>query len=142
MLADTFDAVLFAVLGSTKWTMRDLAARVGVSPKTIGRYVNGRAVPPVARRHGFVAALRDLDRPMLERVATSLGLSLDAIPPRPRTPADAATSQRILDAATLEVAERLDAGPIRVRAALARFVARLAEGNIDPGTAHALLTRG
>ena len=87
-------------------------------------------------------ALRDLDRPLLERVATSLGLSLDAIPPRPRTPADAATSQRILDAATLEVAERLDAGPIRVRAALARFVARLAEGNIDPGTAHALLTRG
>ena len=119
--------------------MERLAARFGVSTKTIGRYVSGQAVPPVARRHGLVALLHDVDRPLLARVVASLGLPKDAVPPPP--PPDSASAQRILDAAAQEVAERLDAGPIRVRAALARFALHLAEGNVDPGTAHALLTR-
>jgi hypothetical protein len=137
--ADTFDVVLLDLLRTMQWTQTQLATHWGVSTKTIGRYVSGQAVPPVSRRHGLLAALRDVDRPLLLRLAAPLGLSKDALPPRP--PADAASSQRILDAAVQEVAEKLDAGPIRVRAALARFVAQLAEGNVDPGTAHALLTR-
>ena len=53
-----FDAVLLELLRTTKWTQTLLAARLGVSTKTIGRYVNGQALPPSSRRH-IVAALRD-----------------------------------------------------------------------------------
>jgi transcriptional regulator with XRE-family HTH domain len=138
-VGDTFDAALIDLLATTKWTQRQLAARLGVSSKTIGRYVNGQAVPPASRRHGIVAALRDVDPPRLARVAASLGLSKDAVPPPP--PPAPVVAARVVDAASQEVAERLDAGPIRVRIALARFVAQLAEANVDPRTAHALLTR-
>jgi transcriptional regulator with XRE-family HTH domain len=136
---DTFRLALLALLGTTRWTQRELAARLGVSSKTIGRYVGGQALPPVPRRHHIVAALRDVDPAMLQRIAASLGLSKDVLPPRP--PADTVASQRILDAATQEVAEKLDAGPVRVRAALARFVGHLAEASIEPRLAYALLTR-
>jgi transcriptional regulator with XRE-family HTH domain len=137
--ADTFDLVMLDLLRAMGWTQRQLADRFGVSTKTIGRWVSGQAVPPVARRHGLVALLHDVDQPMLLRVVTSLGLPKAALPPPPSP--DSASAQRIVDAATQEVAERLDAGPIRVRAALARFVAHLAEGNVDPAAAQALLAR-
>jgi transcriptional regulator with XRE-family HTH domain len=133
--------VLLDVLGATQWTNVALAARLGVSTKTVGRYLHGQAVPPAARRHGILAALRDLEPSMLLRVAASLGLAEDALPRRPPPPADLNALQPIVEAAAQEVAERVDSGPIRVRAALAGFIARLAEGNVDMRSAHALLTR-
>jgi transcriptional regulator with XRE-family HTH domain len=138
-IVDTIDLVLLDLLRTAKWTQRQLAERLGLSTKTIGRYVCGQAVPPVSRRHAIVAALRDVDPPQLARIAASLGLSKDVLPPPPA--ADPAVAASVVDAASHEVAERLDAGPIRVRAALARFVAQLAEANVDPRTAQALLTR-
>jgi transcriptional regulator with XRE-family HTH domain len=138
-VVDTFDLALLGLLATTQWTQRQLAARLGVSSKTIGRYVSGQAVPPVSRRYAIVAELRDVDPPQLARIAASLGLSKDVLPPPPA--ADPAVAARVVDVATQEVAEKLDAGPIRVRAALARFVGQLAEANVDPRTAQELLTR-
>jgi len=138
-VVDTIDLALLDLLRTTNWTQLQLAARLGVSTKTIGRYVCGQAVPPVWRRHAIVAALRDVDPPQLARLAAALGLSKDVLPRPPA--AEPAVAARVVDAASQEVAEKLDAGPIRVRAALARFVAQLAEANVEPHTAHALLTR-
>lgn len=138
-VVDTLDDALLDLLRTTKWTQRQLAARLGVSTKTIGRYVCGQAVPPVSRRYAIVAALRDVDPPQLARIAASLGLSKDVLPPPSAAAPDVAA--RVVDAATQEVADKLDAGPIRVRAALARFVGQLADANVDPRTAQALLTR-
>jgi hypothetical protein len=140
-LPEAFDVVLRDVLRATTWTNVALAARLGLSSKTVGRYIHRQAVPPAARRHSILAALRELEPSLLMRLASSLGLAEDALPRRPPPPADLTALQPILEAATLEVAERLDSGPIRVRAALAGFIARLVEGNIDVRSAQALLTR-
>jgi transcriptional regulator with XRE-family HTH domain len=138
---DSFDRVLHAVRAATGWQLKDLAERFGISTKTIGRYISGQAVPPEARRHGIVHALRDLDPPLLTRVAASLGLSHEFERALPRPAPDAALAKVALDAAAQEVAERLDAGPLRVRAALSGFLSRLAEADLDVRTAQALLAK-
>jgi hypothetical protein len=47
--------------------------------------------------------------------------------------------QQAINAAVLEVAEKLDAGPIRVRAALAGFIGRLVQADVDARMARGLL---
>jgi transcriptional regulator with XRE-family HTH domain len=138
-VVDTFDTVLRDVLRVTGWRQLDLAARFGVSSKTIGRYVSGEAVPPMGRRHGIVHALRDLDPALLARVASSLGLSTEFERALPRPAPDPTLARQALDAALQEVAEKLDAGPLRVRAAMAGFLARLVQADVDAPMARAML---
>jgi len=138
-LADTFDVVLLDVLRVSGWKQRELAARLQISPKTLGRYLRGASTPPVGKRHGFVHGLRELDAALLRRVSVSLGLSDDFATGLPRPARDPDVLRKALEAAADDVAERLDTGPVRVRRALTVFLAHLVEAGLDASTAHALL---
>jgi transcriptional regulator with XRE-family HTH domain len=138
-MADTFDAVLRDVVHQMGWKQHELAQRLSVSPKTIGRYLSGKVMPPLARRHGMVHALRDIPRPLLTRVTTSLQVSDDFSAELPRPHRDPELARPGLEAAVIEVAEKVDSGPVRVRRALVLFLTRLIEADVDAKTAKELI---
>jgi transcriptional regulator with XRE-family HTH domain len=143
-LVDSFSAVLRDVCSSTRWTQRELARRLGISAKTVGRYVNDGMMPPASRRHGIVHALRGINPALLARVARSLDVADDfvqGLPQAPRVP-DASAVRSVVERAVLEAAERVDAGPGRTRTALQTFLARLAQAGIDRDEAHRALAAG
>ena len=140
-LVDTFRDVILAIRYTTGWTQPVLAQRLGISVRTLTRYTDGRKVPPPSRRHGIVHALSDLDPTLLARVVASLGVAHDfpaGAPVGPRV-LDPAVVHQTVEAAVIEAAERVDAGPTRTRLALATFLQRMAEQGIDGATARAVL---
>ena len=140
-LVDSFSNVLRHVRSATQWTQRELARRLGISTKTLGRYENDGVMPPAARRHGIVHALRGINPALLARVARSLDVADDFVEGLPQAPrvVDAGVVRGVVERAVLEAAERVDAGPGRTRAALQTFLARLAEAGIDRDAAHRVL---
>jgi transcriptional regulator with XRE-family HTH domain len=141
LLVDSFSNVLRDVRSATKWTQRALAFSLGVSPKTLGRYESGAAMPPVSRRHGIVHALRGINPALLFRVARSLDVADDFVEGLPHPPrvVDAGVVRGVVERAVIEAAERVDAGPGRTRTAIQTFLARLAEAGIDRDEAHRVL---
>jgi hypothetical protein len=139
---ETFDSVLRDVLLQTGWRHHHLAAKLGVSTKTVGRYTGGQSVPPVAWRHGIVHALRELEPRLLARVAVSLGVSQGFAGGLPRALRDSGHLRLAVQAALGELAERLDASPVRVRKEAGLFLSRLAEAGLDLATAQTLVGRG
>src|ERR1700678_1216943 len=106
-IVDNFRLVLLLVLQEMKWTQTQLAQRLGVSTKTITRYVCSQSLPPVGRRHGIVYALRELPAPLLLRVAASLNVAADFAVELPRVTRDPELLRPALEAAVAEVAEKL-----------------------------------
>jgi hypothetical protein len=140
-LSSSFREVLLAIQGATGWTQPMLAERFGISVRTLTRYTAGEAVPPPSRRHGIVHALGDLHPTLLARVVASLGVAHDfpaGVPIRPVVLHPDVVRQAV-DAAVIEAAERVDAGPIRTRLALATFLDRMAARGIDVATARTAL---
>jgi transcriptional regulator with XRE-family HTH domain len=140
-LTDSFDAVIRAIRDAHGWTQIQLAQRLGVSPKTLGRYTLNNELPPPARRHGMVHALADIDPALLARFARALGVVHDFPQglPRPTTEIDLAAARTAIEAAVIEAADRVDAGPGRTRLALIMFLERLASAGVDRDTARGLL---
>jgi len=138
-LVDTFAAVLRDIMSATGLKQNIIAHMLGVSTKTMGRYFNEQAVPPVHRRHGIVHAFRDLPPPLVARVAASLGVSADFATHLPHRPIDPEHARRVVLEGLNDVMERLDTGPLRTRRALGLFLGRLAAAKIDPAAAQALL---
>ena len=136
---DTIDLALLDLLGDHEVD----AAPARVAPRRLER--DDRALRQRAGGSPRLAPVRNRGgasrrRPCAARaIAASLGLSKDVLPPPPA--ADPAVAARVVDAATQEVAEKLDAGPIRVRAALARFIAQLAERERRATHGAGILTR-
>jgi transcriptional regulator with XRE-family HTH domain len=139
--AETFASVLTAVLGATGMTAKTLAARLGLSPKTITRYTCGYGEPPLRARHGIVYALRDIDPGLLTRLVASLGLTHEFISGAPAPAPDAAVAKHVTEAALVELLDRLDVGHVSGRQAVTRFLARLADARIDATTARNALAK-
>jgi transcriptional regulator with XRE-family HTH domain len=161
--ARRFRVTLTALREELGWNQGDLAARVGVSVRTVSNWENGYWLPPEKQRLHVLLALRDVPPAYVLQIAETLGLTADpahasllqpfrdalagvaerppvanVAPPRPPR-VDGATLKRAIDAAVREVSDALDAKPNDVRAGVSRVLAACRElgGTIED--AHAAL---
>ena len=138
--ADSFALVLLDVLAAMKWKQNVLAQKLGVSTKTIGRYVNGQAVPPIGRRIGIVHALSEVDVPLLTRVATSLGVEAQFRGSLPRPVRDLASVKPVLLEKAGSLADDvLDASRPKTTRALILFLKLMVDLELDAKSALGLL---
>lgn len=66
--------VLNDILQTTRLSRSQIALRMGMSARTLGRYWIHGELPPVHRRHAFVHAMPELDLSLLLRLAAALDL--------------------------------------------------------------------
>jgi transcriptional regulator with XRE-family HTH domain len=124
--------VLAAIRHATRLNHTELAARLGISVRTLGRYwIHGEA-PPVARRHAMVHALPELDLSLLIRFAAALDLPESvARAARRAGGGDRVQAARTFDAALFRAAELAELPPGRVRKMVEPVLLAMAEHGID-----------
>jgi transcriptional regulator with XRE-family HTH domain len=138
-LVDSLGDVLLDVSSLKGWKRHELASRLELSTKTLNRYLFEAVMPPASRRHGLLHALSDLPAPLLTRLAAVLGLSPDVVASLPKPSRSLDAARPVIEAVVEDMANRVDAGPKKTRAALAAFVTRLLETDVDLKTALTIL---
>ncbi len=140
---ETFEGVLRAIQQTLGWKWNALAAAMGVSTRTLVRWVYHRDMPAPARRVAIVAALRDLPTDLVARLAASLDVDprIGGVAP-PAAPADVPERARaILDAAIYAAADAMNARASDLRTALGPILSAIAELGIDARAARAIVER-
>jgi transcriptional regulator with XRE-family HTH domain len=108
------------------WKQPEMAARLGVDPKTLGNWENAYWLPPAKLRLHVLASLHEVPREALCMLAAALGVPA---PPAARAgapgePMPTDEELRALgDALVREAAEHLDVRPKQLRAVLAKILA-------------------
>ena len=137
----SFSKLLFQAQAALRLNGREFSELLGISTKTLNRY-HGRELPPPAKRADFLRRLRNLDRPMLAAIATSLSLEPHDIPaPLSASPqADLEAAKRTVDLALLAAAEAADLSPVVVRKTATTVLRRIVDAGIDARAALAALS--
>jgi transcriptional regulator with XRE-family HTH domain len=103
----------------------ELAARFGISAKTLSRWEYGERVPTRAQALDIVHQLAPMRPPRLAELARALGVEAPADPAAPDP-----SAARIIDEAVWRTAEELDVSAQLVRRALAGVLARVGDVTI------------
>jgi hypothetical protein len=132
---DSFHDLVIALQLSTRWSHAETARRLGVSGKTLTRYMTTR-VPKGARRRDMVRALDGVDPALQARLAALLEVE--------HTPVMAKSAARpgTADAVTMAIykaAEEHDLTPAKARAVVRAFLNMMVEHGVDASTARAAL---
>lgn len=140
---ETFNDVLDAIHDTLGWKWNALARAMGVSRRTLVRWVYHRDMPAPARRVAIVAALRDLPMDLVARLAASLEVDprIGGVAP-PDAPAHVPERARpVLDAAIYAAADAMNVRAGDLRTALGPILSAIAELGIDARAARALVER-
>jgi transcriptional regulator with XRE-family HTH domain len=146
-----FAQALRSVRKSLGESQDTFGARLDVARRTLTRWEIRGELPPMAQRKHLATVLGDVRRDLQDELLESLELgdefaalvSERAPDTQPRDPAAALAG---VDAAVLAMAEELDVGPRKLRAALTRLLVRLeaaglslaaARGVVDPPVGNA-----
>jgi transcriptional regulator with XRE-family HTH domain len=154
--ADQFRRALLSVRTGNAWTQEQLAARLGVSKRTLSNWECGYWLPPHKQRLHLVLALRDQAPEHVLEVADGLGVSVDpaTVPflqpyrdalappppepppppapvvlpqPPPRVPTDPELLRKAMDAVLRDAADAMNVATNELRAAVARAITGCAE---------------
>jgi transcriptional regulator with XRE-family HTH domain len=123
---------------------RELAERMGVSGRTLGRWEQDEGTPSRRQLDTVVRTFAVLDGDTWRTIVAGLGMSieaaLDACPAqRPLPRATDAQARAALDAAVRRCAEDADVSPRRLRAALATLLAEVDRLGLDAAHARELV---
>ena len=122
-----FGQALYAVRDALRMSQDAFGARLGVSRRTLTRWEIHDELPPLGQRKHIATSFPDVPAPL--RAALVRALQLDdpfvasLTPPAPAAPAALAEAASV-DAAFLDLCERLDLSPARLRLPLVEFVRR------------------
>jgi hypothetical protein len=120
-----------------------LGESVGVSRRTVQRWMAARAVPTSATYHALARVVLPADREIARRLATAGGTTLAALglevltPPLPPPPQ--ASPRHLADSLVCAAAEALDVPPAAIRPALLVAFARAREMGLSIADAEAAL---
>jgi hypothetical protein len=126
---ESFEEAVAAVQASTRFSHFELAVRLGVSGKSLRRYMNGTR-PPASRGRDMVQRLTGIDPALQQRVAASLGVSTG-----PENAADLRHAKAVLDAAILQACEQYGLLPQSVRAIARILLDAVQQSGLDPSKA-------
>jgi hypothetical protein len=133
--------VLHAIQVTLGWKSNELARRMGVTPRTLVRWVHHRDMPAPARRVAMVAASRDLPADLVQRLALSLEVDPRvggvALPTASAPAPDGARAT--LDAAVYAAADQLEVRAGDLRKALAPVLSAMEALGVDARTAREIL---
>ena len=132
---ETLNEVGGAILAETGWRHNALANLLGVSGKSLRRYMNGHP-PPAGRARDMVRSLATVQPALAARMAASLGVDAGLVPTVSLTPtlADAVVAMTVY-----KVADELDLAPRTTRDAVRMFLDAMVEHGLDARTARAAL---
>jgi transcriptional regulator with XRE-family HTH domain len=122
-----FGDALRAVRAALHLSQSDLGARLGVSRRTLTRWEIHDELPPIGQRKHIATSFPDVPQELRAALVRSLALGDEfvaapaAAPPAPRP---ASLPAAALDGAFLELCERVDLAPGRLRLALVEFLRR------------------
>ena len=126
---------------------KDLAALLGVSPKTIGRWTSGSTLLPPDLVATLARAVGAKDPALAAKIAAAhghtlseLGIAQSASPSLSSSAGPSREQQILADALVCAAAEVADVSPRRMRPALAAALARAREAGLTIDAAHALLS--
>ena len=142
----SFGLALQAVRAALGLSQEDFGARLGVSRRTLTRWEIHDELPPVGQRKHLATSFPDAPAELRAALVRSLGLgdafvaSLQAMAPS-RAAATAQQPAVSLDGALLELCERVDVAPGRLRAALVDFLRRAEAGGLSLQATRAALER-
>ncbi|UJR86191.1 helix-turn-helix domain-containing protein [Sandaracinus amylolyticus] len=124
---------------------KELAALLGLAPRTVARWEAGETVPQGPMRTALVAAIAERDSAIAATVAEAIGVTLPAPPAppvdasKPPPPSDEAPTIEALQAAVYLAADALGVPAAALRPVLARFLLHLTASRISLDEARARL---
>ena len=149
--AERFRVALLRLRSEEDWTQRTLAAKLGVSKRTLSNWECGYWLPPFKQRLHVLLSLRDAPPEHVLEIADALGVSSDpavatflqpykdaldppapapdvaALPAPPRRPTDPARLRSALDAVVRDAADAMNVPANELRGAIGRAIAASAE---------------
>ncbi len=143
----SFGLALQAVRAALGLSQEDFGARLGVSRRTLTRWEVHDELPPVGQRKHIATSFPDAPAELRAALIRSLELgepfvaSLTAAGPSGAAPV-ATQAPVSLDGALLELCERVDVAPGRLRVALADFLRRAEAAGLSLQATRAALERG
>jgi transcriptional regulator with XRE-family HTH domain len=136
-----FGVALRAVRAALGLSQDVLGARLGVSRRTLTRWECHDELPPVGQRKHIATSFQDapyeLRAALVRSLALGDGFVASFVAPRPAPPPAGAD----LDGAFLELCERVDVAPGRLRAGLVEFLRRAEASGLSLQTTRARLDR-
>jgi transcriptional regulator with XRE-family HTH domain len=134
-----FGSSLTALRVALRLSKSELAARLRVSSKTIGRWENDGEMPPLAQRKHLASSFSDAPSHLHAALVDALELDPSfAASLAPSSPASSSAAS-VVDGALLALCERADVSPARMRAVLADFLRRIEQAGLSLASTRALL---
>ena len=130
--------LLLRILKDRETTQAELAKLLGVSQKTLSRWLHGQSAPDLLQGHGLAVVLGAQSPGEAQEIREALGLT---DPDAAQSAPNRAMLGSALEGALFEATETLGAPPQKVREAVAQVLDRVASLKVDARTA-AKLVRG
>jgi hypothetical protein len=132
--------VVAAIIEATGWRRGELARRLGVSVKSLGRYGSG-PMPPAVRARDMVRSLEGIDPALQLRLAQALDVDMSSVPGFAATKPslDPTAVKGLVTMAIYAAADDLDLTPAKTRAVVRMFLGRMVELGLDAATVRAAL---
>ncbi len=122
---------------AARLTQAELAMRLGLKARAVGRWELGQSAPRKRHRAPLVATIRIHDAAAADQLAKALvgdpPKRAPAVPPAPAPP----DPDTVLELAVLRLADELDLPPRRVRGPLVRLLGRVAGAGFNVESARA-----
>ncbi len=129
--AGGFGLALQAVRASLRLSQEDFGARLGVSRRTLTRWEIHDELPPVGQRKHIATSFPDAPAELRAALVRSLGLGAAFVASLTAMAGPAPQPAVSLDGALLELCERVDVAPGRLRVALVHFLRRAEAGGLS-----------
>ena len=124
-----------------RFARADIARLVGVTPRTVSRWSNGRLLPRRLQHARLLDVFAPAGRAVVDPMRHALGLPPLPSPAAPAPPpaVDPAVAAKELELALLAVAESLDCSPRKTRTAAIALFARVHALHLSADEARAML---
>lgn len=139
---ETLEQVVGAILIARRWNQLTLAARLGISSKTLARYCSGHPPTP-ARARDMVQQLTFVEPALHARFAACLAVPVQpaqvASPVVASAPKDPSNAKLTIDLAILAASEQLGLVPTTARTAARMVLDAMMSAGLEPAVVRDLL---